>query len=29
MHIEHINIFESHIAQDLFILDILEKIAED
>ena len=25
----HNNIFDSHIAQDLFVLDILEKIAHD
>ena len=25
----HQNIFDSHIAQDLFVLDILEKIAHD
>lgn len=29
MKVNHINIFSSYLARDCFILDILEKIAED
>lgn len=27
--VDHTNVFESYIAQDVFVLDILEKIADD
>ena len=27
--VDHTNVFESYIAQDIFVLDVLEKIAND